>query len=122
MAVLHFLYQKQPIPTKILISFRLSDSLLVFFYQPIFIYWIILCLPWENSRLVNLEKFSFSPGGDQVSIGLDLGERYGKVALMLGDLMDRKNVTTRHTGINYKVFLHMLGGRLPGVSRFNYLE
>ena len=108
--------------TKILISFRLSDSLSVFFSQPILIYWIILCLPWENSRLVNLEKFSFSPGGDQVSIGLDLGERYGKVALMLGDLMDRKNVTTRHTGINYKVFLHMLGGRLPGVSRFNYLE
>ena len=67
-------------------------------------------------------KSQFSPGGDQVSIGLDLGERYGKVALMLGDLMDRKNVTTRHTGINYKVFLHMLGGRLPGVSRFNYLE
>ena len=57
-----------------------------------------------------------------MSIGLDLGERYGKVALMLGDLMDRKNVTTRDTGINYKVFLHMLGGRLPGVSRFNYLD
>ena len=57
-----------------------------------------------------------------MSIGLDLGERYGKVALMLGDLMDRKNVTTRHTGISYKVFLHMLGGRLPGVTRFNYLE